>query len=233
MVTMGIQKPRNQPAVWQDIRPAQPAHRMPVRPISKKKKIKLSFLALFKLPIFTKTSKKLASVHRKKLIISCILCIISILAVAYYNLPKQPTKTINGSGQVTMTPKLVKGIPDYPTVIPTGKTIDSLGGWTRVSPPSSNAVFAYSDKIGTVRVSVSEQPLPNDFKTDTAQKTDQLARDFNATEKITIGSTIVHIGTSKDGPQSVIFTTNKLLILIKSATKIDDNQWATYINSLQ
>ena len=31
-------------------------------------------------------------------------------------------------------------VPYYETLLPEGKTIESLGGWTRVSPPDRNAV---------------------------------------------------------------------------------------------
>lgn len=129
--------------------------------------------------------------------------------------------------------KLTKGTPSFKTLIPTGKTIDDLGGWTRVSPTSADPVFAYIDKIGNTSVNLSQQPLPDSFKTDTNDQIASLASDFKATEKITIGSTVVYIGTSAKGPQSVIFSKNNLLVLIKSSVQINNNDWANYINSLQ
>lgn len=129
--------------------------------------------------------------------------------------------------------KLERGTPPYETVLPAGKKIDELGGWTRISPPDRNPVYTYTDTIDEITINVSEQPLPDSFKADTAEKIEAMAKDFNATGKITVGGTIVHIGASDGGPQSVIFNKNDLLILIKSSARLDNNQWAEYISKLR
>lgn len=128
---------------------------------------------------------------------------------------------------------LQKGTPDYPTLLPAGKTIDSLGGWTRISPPDSNPVFAYVDSIDSVRISVSQQPLPSEFNKNTAQKVKEMAAGYGADEAFVAGSTDVHIGASTKGPQSVIFNRNQTLVLIKSVAPIDNSRWVSYINSLR
>lgn len=122
--------------------------------------------------------------------------------------------------------------PDYKTVLPGGKTIDSLGGWQRVSPPEGDPVFAYTDTIDGIYVSVSQQPLPDSFKNNASSEVEALAKKFNATTQFRAGSTKVYIGTSAKGPQSVIFTKDSLLILIKSREKIEEKSWVTYIESL-
>ncbi len=121
---------------------------------------------------------------------------------------------------------------EYQTVLPEGKSISELGGWKRVSPPKSDPVFAYADKIGDTPISVSQQPLPESFKDNIDNQVAELAKKFNATTKIDAGSTKVYIGTSTKGPQSVILTKNNLLILIKSQKKIDDKSWTKYADSL-
>lgn len=122
--------------------------------------------------------------------------------------------------------------PTYDTVTPKGKNIEELGGWKRVSPATSAPVFAYTDKIGDVAINVSQQPLPDTFKNDIDAKTADLAKRFNATTSFDIGATKAYIGTSAKGPQSVIFTTKTLLILIKSQKNIDTGAWSNYIKSL-
>lgn len=122
--------------------------------------------------------------------------------------------------------------PTYQTVLPKGKTIDELGGWKRVSPPKNDPVFAYTDAIDGVPISVSEQPLPQSFKNDTDSQVADLAKKFNATDKIEAGSLAVYIGTSAKGPQSVIFAKNNLLVLIKSEKKVSDASWAKYAGLL-
>ena len=122
--------------------------------------------------------------------------------------------------------------PEYRTVLPGGKSIDELGGWERVSPPEKDPVFAYADAINDIPISVSQQPLPDSFKTDTASHIADLAKAYNATTKIVAGDTTAYIGTSAKGPQSVILTKKNLLILIKSQKTIENIVWEEYVKSL-
>jgi len=122
--------------------------------------------------------------------------------------------------------------PGYQTILPSGKTIEQLGGWVKISPPESTPVYAYADKIGSVTISVSEQTLPDSFKGDVDGSVATLAKSYSATDNQTAGNTKVYIGTNADGPQSVIFAKSNLLVLIKSQKKIDDKAWVAYINSL-
>jgi hypothetical protein len=137
----------------------------------------------------------------------------------------------NGTSPITRL--LTRGTPDYSTITPAGRSVDDLGGWARVSPPYSSPVYSFVDKIDGVQINVSEQPLPKDFQTDTASHIERTATDFNATEKVQAKSTVFYIGTASNGPQSVIFTKNGLLILIKSGAPLTTSQWATYIDNLR
>lgn len=122
---------------------------------------------------------------------------------------------------------------EYQTVLPESKSITQLGGWKRVSPPDSDPVYAYTDKINDIAISVSQQPLPDSFKQGGVDgKVADLAKKFNATTSFDAGTTTAYIGTSAKGPQSVIFTKNSLLILIKSQANIDEAAWIRYVKSL-
>ena len=123
--------------------------------------------------------------------------------------------------------------PAFATIEPINTSIESLGGWTRISPPENDPVFAYTDTINNVPITVSEQPLPESFKSDIPSGVANLANNFNATTKLNAKSTDFYIGTSATGPQSVIFVKNSVLVLIKSQKKIDDTSWSAYIESLQ
>lgn len=187
----------------------------------------------FKLPslpfatVLTHMRRLIRRIGRKALLVSVAVVIV---AGVYFVFITRPTTTENAP--VTAT-RLTQGTPAYATVLPGGKTIQSLGGWTRVSPPDRNPVFAYTDRLGNVTIAVSEQPLPSEFQTDTESQVAQLALNFRATQKITLnGGTTIYIGDSVQGPQSVIFTKKDLLILVKSEAKIDNNRWVQYISSL-
>lgn len=138
-----------------------------------------------------------------------------------------------GTGYPTST-TLQKGTPDYTTLLPEGKSISSLGGWTRVSPPESNAVYAYADKIDGVSITVSEQPLPDDFSDNPDGQLEDLASNYSANRYITTAEGVkVYIGTSSKGPQSLIILKDDILILIKSNTALNDKQWSDYVDSLK
>lgn len=122
--------------------------------------------------------------------------------------------------------------PSISTLLPAGKSIQKLGGWNLVSPSGNDPVYAYVDSINGTAITVSQQALPQSFHDDTDTKIAELAKAYNASNKITAGSTTVYIGTNAEGPQSVIFTKNQLLIMIKSKGTIKESDWTTYIQSL-
>jgi|GEM_PF-1296447 len=173
-------------------------------------------------------------IRRKIVIAAAVIVVVHIGYQALFGpkTPATPSSKSNTSATATPTPKLSKGTPTYKTMLPAGKTIQSLGGWTRVSPPNRNPVYAYVDKLGGIQIDVSEQPLPANLKNDD-NAVEQLAQGFNATDKISAGGSVAYIGTSSNGPQSVIFVKNNLLILMKSVSPASDALWAAYINSLQ
>ena len=143
-------------------------------------------------------------------------------------------QTITSSLPVFNSPTLVTDLPNYTTILPEGKTINELGGWKRVSPTGDDPVYSFADKIGTIAVSVSEQPLPKNLQTNTPEAIAQLAQSSNAAYgKFSIGVTEVYIGASVNGQESLIFTKSNLLILITSDQIIDNSKWLAYISSFQ
>ena len=158
------------------------------------------------------------------LITGCIIliAIASVVTLAVINNAKSPEKNQTAT----------KESPAFQTVLPNNTSIDTLGGWTRISPPENDPVFAYTDSIDDVSITVSQQPAPSSFKNNLDTEVAEVAKKFNATSQLDAGSVKAYIGTSAKGPQSIIFVKNNLLILIKSVQKIDDSKWISYIKSL-
>jgi hypothetical protein len=196
------------------------------------KSIKPTVVKIQKTTIYKKIKVQLSKVSKRNKIIGGVIIAAIVLFFGWNLVFNSPHDTPIVSGQ-TQTPKLEKGTPSYATVLPQGKSIKSLGGWTKISPPKASPVYTYIDRLENVQINVSEQPLPDSFKSDTAKQLQQLAEDEKATQKITIGSNTIYIGTSSQGPQSIFFIKNNLLILIKSDATISENSWVKYINSLQ
>lgn len=231
---MGMQKQKVKQAVWQDVRPV----RTPLKTVAKKPllpRIKHIVSAPVRLAKHPAINKFVIRINRKSQIAVAMFIIVIAASGVYYFASNKTTVAQTDDNQdnsYTVT-DLKKGTPDYSTVVPAGIDVDVLGGWTRISPPNSDPVYAYADKIGDVAITVSEQPLPDSLKEDVTTGVSLLARGFNANEKITIGDNSVYIGTSGEGPQSVIFSKKDLLILIKSTDKINNDLWVNYINSMQ
>ena len=122
--------------------------------------------------------------------------------------------------------------PEYAVVLPQRTSIDTLGGWQRVSPNGSDPIFSYNDTVEDVAISVSQQPLPDSFKGNVSAQVKQLAESYSATTVIEAGGTDVYIGRSARGPQSLIFAKNDTLLLIKSQNTISQAEWIKYINNL-
>lgn len=133
---------------------------------------------------------------------------------------------------VALRPVPQVAMPTHSTILPPDRTVDQLGGWQRVSPPEEEPVFAYADKLDETTISVSQQPLPESFASNIEASVKKLAEDYSATTTLEAADTTVYIGRSARGPQSVIFTKNGLLVLIKSQNTIPNQAWISYINAL-
>lgn len=172
--------------------------------------------------------------HIRIIMAACLVVLAGSLTVLLLAQKRTDSPLISGK-QLTTTSEISQKalVPQFDTLLPSGSSIEALGGWTRVSPPDRNAVFAYSDAIRDNRIIISQQPLPDDFLGNIDGKVEELAQSYKATEKLTANGMVVYIGTSAKGPQSVIFTKNNLLVLIKSSVKLSNDDWVGYVNSLQ
>lgn len=162
---------------------------------------------------------------KKTIIIAVLIAVAAVSVFTVSIITYQNSKNKTTSAEVTEQPL-------FSTIIPKDTTIAQLGGWNRVSPQNSEPVYAYTDEINGVPIIVSQQALPAPFKGNESNAIAELAAQYSATDEITADSTKIYIGTSSKGPQSLIFTKNDLLILIKSEQKVDNKEWSNYVNAL-
>lgn len=172
---------------------------------------------------------------RFRLMVVLTICIALVLWLWPSVFPTKSSKTVppnasvnSSASSTTPSGTLPKGTPEYATITPNQKSVE----WSRVSPPNHNAVFAFADTVGSIPITVSEQPLPDSFKHGTDSQLEELAKSYSANRFITVDDTKVYIGTSAKGPQSLILSKKSLLILIKSTATLHDEQWSAYISSL-
>lgn len=186
------------------------------------------------LPSFLRGWRRVFPRLSKKIYVSLAVVILVAVTGGYYLHHRGSNKTQEakpGSSANSSSIALPHETPGFNTVVPKEKSIDQLGGWVRVSPAGTTPVYAFADNINTVTINVSEQALPDNLKTDA--ELSKMAEGFGANKSFKVGDITVYIGTSGKGPQSVIFSTKSLLVLIKSASEIPNDSWIAYINSLQ
>ena len=173
------------------------------------------------------------SSRKTKLIGGVIIAVAVTTLGGYHWVSNTSTTTATDPNAVDAKPDLVQGTPEYAVMFPEGRSIKSYEGSTWVNPPDRTPVFVYIDTIDGTPVNISQQPLPDEFKADPATKIAQVAATFKANEKITVDSSTIHIGTSDNGAQSILFHKDNLLVSLTSKTKLPTDQWVTYIESLQ
>ncbi len=204
-------------------------------PATKTIEIKLSVPVIRSHPIVrraTKLLRRLGPKRRRLLLVTVVsLVIIGVSLVSWSRQQEISAQKTDSSPQNPLD-QLKRGTPNFSTLLPDGKSVDDLGGWTRVSPENRDPVFAYTDVIDAIPISVSQQPLPDSFKEDTDAAVRNLALSNNATKAIDIDGGSAYVGSSTKGPQSVIFRKGETLILIKASTLIEDAKWQKYIQSL-
>lgn len=123
--------------------------------------------------------------------------------------------------------------PTFQAVLPENTQVEDLGGWQKHTSPSGDTYFAFADTIDGVLINVSQQQLPENFKSNIDTKVAEVAKGYNATRTLDVNGTKVYIGTKASGPQSIIFTENDVLVFIVSEQKIQDESWISYISSLR
>jgi hypothetical protein len=152
-----------------------------------------------------------------------ILGVGSILTASHFlsDNSKEGKGVLSDSVQVTA--------PTFKPLLPDGDTSKSES----LKYDTNRKVMTYTDTIDQVSVTISQQQLPEAFKTDTDSQVEKMAKNFNATEIINESNPKSYLGTSIKGPQTAIFVKNGVLVFIQSARTIDKHSWAAYITKLQ
>lgn len=181
------------------------------------------------LPEFRFPKLKLPNLTRKQLRLLKIGVPVAVVAVSGAVLAPRLLPEKSSDQQAVMS--AVTRQPDYDPVLPNGNKQEANKG--KLGYDSAKKVASFPDQIGNVKVTVSQQPLPETFKKDTDAQVKKLAENFSAKEVINTSTPTAYLGTSAKGPQTVIFAKNDLLVFITSDSVIDKELWAEYITRLQ
>lgn len=120
--------------------------------------------------------------------------------------------------------------PKFNSLLPDGKKEETIDSNVVYDP--NKKVTSFTDKIGTVYVTVSQQELPEPFEANPDEEVKKLAESFSATEIINESNPKAYLGNDVKGPQTVIFHKKGILVFIFSPRQIEKTDWATYITKL-
>ncbi|MBP9667261.1 hypothetical protein KBD87_00435 [Candidatus Saccharibacteria bacterium] len=175
----------------------------------------------------------LYSIPRSALVVSLVLLLAGYLLLKNFHSEAGPSSKSPSKRTVASSSKLTKGTPTFKTYLPPGKTSKDFGGWTKVSPPGADPVYAFSDKVGVVPIIVSQQRIPSSFSKNIKENIKDLAESYHANDKITLNDMEIYVGSAAGGPRSIIFTKDETLVLIKTDSEISNDSLVRYIKSLQ
>lgn len=178
-----------------------------------------------------KTIKKIVQ-KRKKLIFASFIIVFGIIALTF--ILKDEPKDIAGVSTTSQTHsgELPREKPSFQILYPGNKTAENVGETVKISPPENAPVYTYLDQLNGIQINVSQQELPQNFKSNQDGELEKLAKNFQANNVIKVDSIIVYHGANESGVQSLIFIKGNLLITIRSSNTISDDTWAAYISAL-
>lgn len=123
-------------------------------------------------------------------------------------------------------------VPEFKILYPKNKP-DDFTAVTRKTP-TGLLLHTYADNIDGIEIEVTQQQLPDSFKSAPFVELEKMAKNFQATDIIQIDEAFVYHGLDeKTRVQSLFTVISDTLISIRSAEKISDDQWAAYILALE
>jgi len=105
--------------------------------------------------------------------------------------------------------------------------------FAKTSYDSSTGTYTYIDVLDGKVFSVTEQVIPSQYSSG-QDAVDKIATSINATDQIITTKVVAYMLTdAKSGQQTIVFSMNKLLIVINSNFQHPDSDWKSYIETLQ
>lgn len=169
-------------------------------------------------------------ISRKHLAFSLVPLGVIIVGIISYNLMSGRTNKANTGGNSGALSDTAQA-PDFEIVLPNGKETETTS--SNVGYDSKRKVASFTDRIGDIDITVSQQVLPENFKNDPDTKVQKLAQDFSATEVINESNPKAYLGSSVKGPQTVVFYKKDVLVFIFATGTIEKEDWTDYITRLQ
>lgn len=182
-----------------------------------------------------KSLAKISKLSKKQKIISIGAAVVLVVLVGANTLRggKPAEQTENNGVLGSQSQKIpTNQSPEFAVLKPSDKKVENLGGFARVSPPGSAAAYTFVDNINGTPIKVTQQEIPPNIKEKPVVGLEKLAKDFNASQIVQIDDVAAYIGLSEQGPQTLIFLKDGLLVFIVAEREVPELQWVEYVSKL-
>jgi|GEM_PF-3497418 hypothetical protein len=137
--------------------------------------------------------------------------------------------TVSGG---TTAPDISAPKPDFAPMVPAGKSNLATPDNTHSRYDATKQSYSYIDNIDGKQFTVSQQKV--DSTADAQTAVTQAAKNLNALIPLKTNQGGAYLLTNqKYNSQTIVFSLKDYLLFIQSSTVLTNDQWATYINSLQ
>jgi hypothetical protein len=135
---------------------------------------------------------------------------------------------------ITDKAKLAATSPAFTPITPAKDTATATTSTkTQIAFDATRNVYSFSDSFKGNNLVVSQQPIPDKFKSG-AEAVNSIAASLSAKQSTPVDGGVAYIASdAKSGSQTVVFTKNDLLIFIQSPFRHDASDWKTYIDTFK
>jgi hypothetical protein len=186
-------------------------------------------------PVLKGVVRKLGPIWTGALVFGLVFVLVGYFLVSRAsNADTEVTDTLGASNEGSVAQDgRIDTLPEFNLLYPGNKDASSLVNVTRKSPDGT-VIHTYKDTLESIEIEVTQQALPESFKSSIDTELEKLAKSFQATSIIQIDDSKIYHGLNdKTGVQSLILVKNDLLIFINSSKKLSDDVWAGYVLGLR
>lgn len=170
-----------------------------------------------------KTGRRIKIKRPPRRVVNVVMATIIVLA----GIGLAVTVKNNNHGSTAVQGTSVAKKPAFTVLFPNSQAKEKM------SYDTEKKVASYTGKVKGVDVTVSQQPVPANFKADPNGEVAKLAQSINATTKLDAPGLQAFLGQSIKGPQTVVFTKDGTLVFIKSSEQIPVADWNNFLESLK
>ncbi len=164
--------------------------------------------------------------------VALLICLIAVLVVplTIIETGEKTDQSVAGtSTNSTADPNAPTNEPLFEIIKPAGRELKKED--VIFDPQRKFAKF--TDEINGIPAIISQQPLPEIYRTNPADGAAKIAKDFGASELISVDGQQVYFGQDEKGPMTMIFAKNGNLVFVSTTKAVDKEALKVYVGNFE